>query len=431
MTRAASRPRVRVATLLGLLGIPVLAFASGGTDDLFTRHTLVLFALITLAAWMGFLFEKLGLPELVGEIFAGIVLGNLMVFGLDLDVGKLLRESEFMRYGAELGVVLLLFSVGLESNIRDLLKVGRNAMLVATTGVILPVVLGLAAVTTMGFASGLAGWFVGATLAATSVGVTAKALGEHGVIGSPSSQVILGAAVIDDILGILLLAMLASIATTGDFSGTSLMWILLKAVGFFAAAILVGERMLPHVIRITSINTKSSFRTAFAVCFALGAAQVAAFAGLAPIIGAFVAGLLLDDVHFQTAGNFRKQHLEDLLKPITDIMLTIFFVSIGAQVQLQALGEAASVMMVGMLLLVAILSKGVTGFLVVGRGFDRVGIGIGMIPRGEVGLIFASFAFAHHVFDAKAYSMLVMVVLLSTIAGPILLKPRLGRFATE
>ena len=113
------------------------------------------------------------------------------------------------------------------------------------------------------------------------------------------------------------------------------------------------------------------------------------------------------------------------------VVLTIFFVSIGALVQLQTLGEATSVMMVGMLLLVAILSMGITGFLVVGRGFDRVGIGIGMIPRGEVGLIFASFAFAHHVFDAKAYSMLVMVVLLSTIAGPILLKPRLGHFATE
>jgi len=422
-----TRPKRLIWLLLAAALLPSLAFANGASEA-FTRTTLLLIVLITMADWCGFLFEYFGLPELVGEIFAGILLGNLALFGLDYDVGEMLRTSEFMQYSSELAVVLLLFLVGLESNISDLLKVGRNATFVAVTGVVLPVGLGITAGSTFNYASGIEAWFMGAMLAATSVGITAKFLGERGLIKTPSAQVILGAAVIDDVLGILLLAVLASIVVTGDFSFAELGWIIAKAIGFFVVAIFSGRLFLPNLIKIASLNKHSSFWAGFALCIALGSAQLAAFAGLAPLIGAFVAGLLFDEVYFVTGKKLQKHTLAEMLKPLSDILLTVFFVGIGSQVQLETLVDSHALILISTLFVVAIISKGAAGFTVSGKGFDRLGIGIGMVPRGEVGLVFASFAYAQGVFDTHTFSALIIVVLLSTIAGPILLKPRLKFF---
>lgn len=420
--------RRRLAWLAGAaLLLPAVAQAAGA-NDMFTRTTLLLIAMITLADWCGFLFERFGLPELVGQIFAGILLGNLSLVGVNWDVSELLRTSEFMRYSSELAVVLLLFLVGLESDMRDLIRVGPNATKVAVVGVALPVLFGALAWKLLGSENGIEGWFVGAMLAATSVGITAGVMGAAGLINSASAKVILGAAVIDDVLGVLLLAVLASVVITGSFSGSGLALIIFKALAFFVVTVYLGQKLMPHIIRITSLNTHSSFWTGFALCMALVAAQMASFAGLAPLIGAFVAGLLLDDVHFVVGAELQKKRLEELLQPITNIMLTIFFVGIGSQVQLETLLDAQSLMIIGTLFLVAVFSKGLAGFVVTGTGFDRLGIGIGMVPRGEVGLVFASFAYGHEIFCCETYSSLVMVVLLTTLAGPILLKPRLARF---
>jgi len=420
--------RRRLAWLAGgALLLPMAAHATG-VDELFTRTTLLLIAMITLADWCGFLFERIGLPELVGEIFAGILLGNLALVGIDWNVSELLRSSEFMRYSSELAMVLLLFLVGLESDMRDLLRVGPNATKVAVVGVALPLFFGLFTWKALGLDSGIEGWFVGAMLAATSVGITAGVLGAAGRISSASAKVILGAAVIDDVLGVLLLAVLASVVVTGSFSGAGLALIIFKALAFFVVTVFVGQRLMPHIIRITSLNSNASFWTGFALCMALVAAQLASFAGLAPLIGAFVAGLLLDDVHFVVGAELQKKRLEELLQPITNIMLTIFFVGIGSQVQLETLMDAQSLMVIGILFVIAVVSKGLAGFAVTGSGFDRLGIGIGMVPRGEVGLVFASFAYGHEIFCCETYSSLVMVILLTTLAGPILLKPRLARF---
>jgi Na+:H+ antiporter len=407
--------------------LPALAHANGASE-MFTRTTLLLIVMITLADWCGFLFERLGLPELVGEIFAGIILGNLALVGIEVDVSEQLRSSQFMQYSSELAVVLLLFLVGLESNIRDLVKVGPNATRVAVVGVALPVLLGLGTWELMGFGEGIEGWFVGAMLAATSVGITAGVMGSAGRITTASAKVILGAAVIDDVLGVMLLAVLASVMLTGSFAFTDLVWIVIKALAFFVVTLYVGQRMMPRIIRLTSLSHNSSFWTGFSLCMALTAAQLAAFAGLAPLIGAFVAGLLLDDVHFVVGADLQKKRVEELLKPITNIMLTIFFVGIGSQVQLDTLLHPESLLIIGTLFVVAVVSKGAAGFTVRGPGFDRLGIGIGMIPRGEVGLVFASFAYSQEVFCCQTYSALVMVVLLTTLAGPIMLKPRLARF---
>jgi len=305
--------------------LPALAHANGASET-FTHTSLLLILMITLADICGFIFERLGMAEILGKIYAGILLGNLALVGIDFNLSALLRSSEFMEYSSELALVLLLFLVGLKSDVRELLKVGRNAVSVAVAGVALPVVLGIGACAALGFATGLQSWFVGAMLAATSVGITARILDENGLLKTRSAEVILGAAVIDDVLGILLLAVLASVVVTGE---------------------------------------------------------------VAPLIGAFVAGLLLDDVDFHVGDALQKHTLEELVKPISDIMITIFFVGIGAQVQLEILLDPQVLLIIGVLTLVAVVSKGAADFMVAGRGYDRLGIGIGigfgMILRGEVG----------------------------------------------
>ncbi len=407
--------------------IPSVAWANGASEA-FSRTSLALILMITLADACGFLFERLGLPELVGEICAGILLGNLALLGIDFNFSALLRDSEFMTYAAELALVLLLFLVGLESDMKDLLKVGRNATAVATAGVLLPVLLGLGTATALGINGGLQGWFVGAMLAATSVGITAKLLDAQGKLKSPSGEVILGAAVIDDVLGILLLAVLASIAASGEFAWSSMLLIVAEALLFFALAIVIGQRLMPEMIHMVAITKHASVWTGFAFCLALGFAQLASLAGLAPLIGAFVAGLILDDVYFRVGASLQKHTLEELIRPISDIFISIFFVYIGAQVQLEVLADPKIVLIILALTAVAVLSKSLAGFLVKGPGFDRLGIGLGMVPRGEVGLVFASFAFAQGIFQPSVYSALVMVVLLTTVIGPALLKARLKHF---
>jgi len=422
-----SRPKRIAWLLLAAALVPGLAVANG-VSETFTRTSLLLILMITLADLCGFLFERMGMAEILGEIYAGIMLGNLALVGINFDLSKLLRTSEFMVYSSELALVLLLFLVGLESDMRGLLRVGRNALAVAATGVVLPVLLGLAGGAVLGYGMGLQGWFVGAMLAATSVGITAKLLGDNGLVNTRSARVILGAAVIDDVLGILLLAVLASVVVSGEASAIELIWIVAKALLFFGGALLIGQKLMPGVIHIISLNKHSSVWTGFALCLALGFAQLAHFAGLAPLIGAFMAGLILDDVDFRVGDALQKHTLEELVKPISDIMITIFFVGIGAQVHLQALLNPQILLIIVSLTVLAILSKGVAGFAVRGRGYDRLGIGYGMIPRGEVGLVFAAFAYGHQVFSSDMYSALVLVVLLTTLVGPILLKPRLARF---
>jgi len=423
----ANRPKRILYLLVAAALVPGLAMASG-VSETFTRTSLLLILMITAADVCGYIFERLGMAEILGEIYAGIMLGNLALIGIDFNLGELLRSSEFMVYSSELALVLLLFLVGLESDMRALLKVGSNALAVAFTGVALPVSLGLAAGAVLSYGTGVEGWFVGATLAATSVGITAKLLGDNGLVNTPSARVILGAALIDDVLGILLLAVLASVVVSGEVSPMNLLLIVAKALLFFALALVLGQKLMPGVIHIVSLNKHSSVWTGFAFCLALGFAQLAQVAGLAPLIGAFVAGLLLDDVDFRVGDALQKHRLEELVKPISDIMITIFFVGIGAQVQLQALLDPDILLIIGGLTVVAVASKGLAGYVVRGPGFDRLGIGFGMIPRGEVGLVFAAYAFSHQVFSAQMYSAVVLVVLLTTLVGPILLKPRLARF---
>lgn len=415
-------------TLLILLALlPQTAFAA--SSEIFGETTLLLMIVLVFAKVVGILFSKFGVPELVGELLAGVVLGNLALVGINFDLATQIHNNFFMQYAAELGVVILLFLVGLESTVHDLLKVGWNSFNVATVGVVLPVLLGVGTAISLGTADGIGAWFIGATLAATSVGITAKILGDAHLIKAPSSQVILGAAVIDDVLGILLLAVLAGVVTSGVVEFGSILKISISALLFFAGCFVFRATVMPVAMKISTLNTSAGFWTAASIATTLAFAQIASFVGLAPIIGAFMAGLILEEVHFANAkGKMSVHNLIELLRPIMDFLLPIFFVSIGAQVKLDVLANPTNLLAILLLSFVAVAGKILAGLVVKGKGFDRLGIGIGMIPRGEVGLIFAAYALSHNVLSSGAYSVLVFVVLFSTILGPVLLKPRLKQF---
>jgi len=277
----------------------------------------------------------------------------------------------------------------------------------------------------MGIGSNTEAMLVGATFAATSVGITAKVFTEAKKLKTKSAQIVLGAAVVDDVMGLVLLAALGGLIKSGGFELVGLGIILLKVFVFFAAAILFGKYVMPQAFRLWKSIDQPGILTIMAVVIALLFSDLAYLAGLAPIVGAFTAGLLLDDVNLRHAGSLTTHKFEEVIKPITDFLLPIFFVSIGVQVNLGTLFDIHNLTMILTLLGIALVGKTVCGLACTGKGIDKIGIGLGMIPRGEVGLIFASFGLSHGIIQQGLYSDLVLVVLLTTIIGPVLLKTRL------
>lgn len=422
-----SKRRVVLISCLALfLVVSGPALANSGGE--FFETTWLFIAVFVAAKGLGILCEKINVPSLVGEICGGIVLGNLALFGIHYDVTGQLLNSLFFKYGAELGVVFLLFMVGLESNLKDLFKVGIDSFVTASIGVILPTLGGIWCVHLLGLGNSMEALFVGATFAATSVGITAKMLSEVGKIKTKSAQIILGAAVIDDVMGLVILAVLAGMASTGSFALGGLVWIVVKVMVFFALAIVFGRYAMPHGFKLYKSIDQPGILTALAIVIALIFSNLASLAGLAPIVGAFTAGLLLDDVTLRHAEGIKTHQFQEIIKPITDFLLPLFFVSIGVQIHLETLFDLHNLFLIAILLVIAIVGKSLCGFLCRGQGIDKIGIGLGMIPRGEVGLIFATFGLQQKIIPPDIYAILVSVVLLTTVAGPILLKLRVKRF---
>ena len=402
--------------------------AQASSGELFNEITIPFLLILIFAKLFGLIAIKCKLPSLVGEILGGIVLGNLVAFGIPYDLTTPVLQSSFFQYAAELGVILLLFLVGLESNVKDIIKSGLNSSITAVIGVILPVGLGYLAALCFGFDSTPKALLVGSVLAATSVGITAKVLTESGKLKSPSAQIILGAAVIDDVLGLILLAVLSGMGATGHVDLLGLGVIILKVIAFFCIALLFGNLILPRAFRHYIRVDHPGFLPVFALIFALTFAKLSLIAGLAPIIGAFTAGLLLDDIKLQSTSNLRIHQFEDVIKPMADLLLPLFLVSIGLQVKLSTFTNTHSLGLILLFTAIALISKTVCGQACRGAKLDKWGIGFGMIPRGEVGLIFASFGLSQGMIDQTMYGILILVVLLTTIIGPMLLKMRLKYF---
>jgi Kef-type K+ transport system membrane component KefB len=374
------------------------------------RELLLGLVLVWLAAKLaGEAMERVGQTAVLGELLAGVLIGP--------GVLGLVHESEVLHSLAELGVLILLFEVGLESDVDELISAGLQATLVAAVGVVLPFAAGYAVMHWLGHPP-LVSVFVGATLTATSVGITARVLADLGRLQDPTANVVLGAAVVDDVLGLIILAVVTGAAQTGGVSAGSVALLTGKAVIFLVAAILLGLRLAPILVAWISRLRARGTLVVYSLVFAMGLAALADLIGLATIIGAFAAGLIL-------AKTDRRAPIEERVRPVADLFVPVFFVTVGMKVEPARLNPLAGETQLGLAILLTVLAvaaKLATGLVAYRPGVRRWVVGVGMVPRGEVGLIFAGTGLAIGVVTADLYSALVVTVMLTTFAAPPWLK---------
>ena len=408
--------------------------------------TLFWLAILLLFGKLASLVERVGQPSVLGELVIGVVLGNLTLLGIT--AFETAEADPLLRFLAELGVIILLFQIGLESSIRKMGKVGVPAFLVAIVGVVVPFVLGtyivgpylLPGLTSQAYL------FLGAALTATSVGITARVFKDLGKLQTPEAQIVLGAAVIDDVIGLIILAVVSAIATAGSVSAVAVALIAGKAVFFLVGSIVLGLLLAPWLGRIFStIHTGVGMKFTLAIAFGLLLAAAAQAIGLAPIVGAFAAGLVLDPVHFRYFKDFHivddvraaikgsdpalqkrvqhaiephaERHIEYLIEPLGHFLVPLFFVMTGMSVNLVTLFNPSIIFVALGVTVVAFLGKIVAG-LVAGKKVDKWLVGWGMVPRGEVGLIFATIGRGLGVVTDELFSVIVIVVILTTLLTP-------------
>jgi Kef-type K+ transport system membrane component KefB len=378
-----------------------------------------LIAIYTAARLMGELAARAGQSSVLGELLAGVLIGP-SVLGL-------VHETEILKLLGEIGVMLLLFEVGLESDLQSFLKVGPSAAFVAVIGVAAPFVLGYAVAFGFGL-SPLKAVFVGATLTATSVAISARVLSDLGALKTPEGNMILGAAVLDDVLGLVILSAMVGLGEAGAVSWLTVARTAALAVVFLAAAIVLGIRYAHLFSRLVNqMNTRGGLVIA-SLTFALLLGYLAEELRVAAIVGAFAAGLVL-------ARTEHHVHIEERLKPVTDVFVPIFFVMVGAAVDLSTLnpfdpGSRPILLLAGALTAVAVLGKLVSGIGARGHEVRRWVVGLGMLPRGEVGLIFAGVGLSSRIIGEPEYAAIVAVVVVTTFLSPILLRlvfPRVSR----
>ncbi len=453
--------------------------AENGYTDTFTPMLLGL-ALIIIAAIAGrWIASQLNMASVLGELLIGVLIGNvgywigapLLVLVMHLDsVGQLFslvwssgqsipeaaqqvftadelapggigshivslflgpaaNDLVVMTYAlwlfSNLGVILLLFMVGLDSSVGEMLGVGRKALMVAVVGVVVPFALGFVTSTLLTPEGGMPmHLFLGATLSATSVGITARVFQDLNRIQTREAKVILGAAVIDDVLGLIVLAIVAGIVATGSLHVMEIGRIVLVSFAFLGVALLFGEKIFHWLIMKTSRFEKGWLKLLYPLVLVLLTSWMASLFGLAAIVGAFVAGLLLKDSYFGEGPQFRMT-MQELIAPLEKLFAPVFFVIMGMQVNLSTFSQLDTVLLAVGFIVVAIIGKVVAGYTV--RGLDRLTIGIGMVPRGEVGLIFASVGKGLGVVSGSVFSAIVLMVMVTTLITPLALKWSLAR----
>jgi Na+:H+ antiporter len=378
---------------------------------------LALIAIFLAAKLFGELAERLGQPAVLGELIGGIVVGVSGLRVVD-------PHDPTIHLLAELGVIFLLFLIGLDTDLKRLLSVGGSATTVAIVGVALPFLGGVAFGQAMGFRF-MVSVFLGASLTATSVGITARVLSDLGHLHDDESQVILGAAVVDDIIGLVLLTIVSTLAEGGELSFLGVGRLIVIAFGFVFLAILIGSYLAPTLIRaIERIDIARGLLFA-SIVFALALAYAALRVGSAVIIGSFAAGLVL-------ARTKKGKQIEREVHDVAQFFVPIFFIVVGAAIDLKSVNPfdagARRFAMIGLALTaIGILGKVLAGFAVLRRGMRRVVVGVGMIPRGEVGLIFAQIGLSTKLLSSGLYSAVAIMVMITTLVTPPILRRVLER----
>lgn len=429
--------------------IPLLATATESESSPFVLAGVLLsLVVIYLASTIGAeLCVRLNMPPVLGQLLGGLVVGisafHLLVFpdsggdssnslmmtflqatgGLSLDgaAATFQTDSEVLSTLAEIGVVILLFEIGLESNLDALLRVGFQAAIVAVVGVVTPFVGGTFGLIFFFGVPTIPAIFAGAALTATSIGITAKVLAELEYLNRKEGQIILGAAVLDDVLGIIILAVVASLAKTGEVELTNVVYLVVSAGLFLVGAIVLGRFLNPSFVWIVNELKSRGQLLLPALIFAFVLSYIATVIKLEAILGAFTAGLILAETN-------KCRELKQQVLPIADMLVPIFFVVVSAKTNIGVLNPAIpdnreGLIMAAFLILVAILGKVVTGFTVFGQPeINRLAIGVGMIPRGEVGLVFAGIGTASGVLSGPLNAAIIMMVILTTFLAPPLLQ---------
>jgi Kef-type K+ transport system membrane component KefB len=432
--------RVSPVLLLALFALPAWAAGSGVVGE-----NLLWLALILMSARLfAPLAQRVGFPAVLGELLLGVLLGNLALFGFHYF--DRIEQDPVIAFMAELGVIVLLLQIGLETRLADLVKVGGRAMLVGSFGIAVPFLLG-AFVVGPWLLPGLdrnTYLFLGATLAATSVGITGRVFRDLGQLGTPAARIVLGAAVIDDVLGLVILAVVSSLVQAGEVSIGEVTWIVGKSVLFLGGSIWLGRRIAPHSSRwLARLDAGPSMLFAQVLATGLFLAWLAHAAGLAPIIGAFAAGLLFEPIFLKDFETPRiVQELEPLLResrgvmdrllpilsrhtghqhehmiePIGYFFVPVFFVLTGMQVDLATLADPTMVAIALGVTAAAVIGKLAAGVFAGEAG--RWVVGWGMVPRGEVGLIFAMVGKQLGVMSETMFSVVVIMVILTTLITP-------------
>ena len=432
---------------------PLLATAEAENSPIVLAGVLLSLVIIYLSSKLGSeIAKRLDFPPVLGELVAGVIVGvsalHLIVFpegGLTANDSIVMQalslintltpeavtdifssQSEVISVLAELGVIVLLFEIGLESDLRQLKEVGIQATVVACVGVVVPFVAGTAGLMTIFGVPAIPAIFAGAALTATSIGITSKVLSELNQLKSKEGQIIVGAAVIDDVLGIVVLAVVASLAKTGEIDTGNVIYLIVSSTVFLFGSIFLGGVFNKFFVKtVETLKTRGNIVIP-AFIFAFFMAFLGNAIHLEAILGAFAAGLVLDE-------SDARNELDELVKPIADLLVPIFFVTVGARADLGVLNPAvpenrAGLLIAVFLVAVAIVGKLVTGWAVFGQpGINRLAIGVGMIPRGEVGLVFAGIGSASGVLSKPLEVSIIIMVILTTFLAPPFLRVAFGQ----
>jgi Kef-type K+ transport system membrane component KefB len=401
-------------------------------------------AMLIVAKLGGEFLERIGQPAVLGELLGGIIIGNLVLLGFT--AAEPLKTDGVIAALAQIGVILLLFEVGLESDLGQMLEVGWSSLFVAVAGVVAPFVLGWGvSAYLLPNESRLVHVFIGSVLCATSVGITARVLKDLGKLSLRESRIILGAAVIDDVIGLVILAVvMGAVSATiagGTLSFAYIFWIAAKTAAFFLSAFAIGQYAVPHIFRGAGRLKSRGVLLVLSISFCFWLSWLATKVDLATIVGAFAAGLVLEDAHFDLFKERGEHDLRELLEPVTTFLVPIFFVLMGMKVDLRVFARPQLLGFAAALTLAAIVGKQICSLAVAERGLNRLAIGLGMIPRGEVGLIIAGIGatlmlpnaagVAEPVIGPATFGAVVIMVIITTLVTPPLLKWSLARGSTR
>ncbi|MEM1366605.1 MAG: cation:proton antiporter [Cyanobacteria bacterium P01_H01_bin.15] len=395
----------------------------------------------------GELCARINLPPVLGELVGGVLIGisalGLLIFpesGSNAESSLIIQflektahlspelapavfssQSEVIDLLSELGVIILLFEIGLESDLKELIRVGPQAAVVAVVGVVVPFAGGTAGLVYLFGVPAIPSIFAGAALTATSIGITAKVLAELGQLSSKEGQIIIGAAVLDDVLGIIVLAVVASLVKTGEVQIANVIFLIVSAGTFLVGAILIGRLLGPVLVALINQMRTRGQVLLVGLTFAFALSYIAAILNLETILGAFAAGLVLAETE-------KHRELEEQVIPVADILVPVFFVCVGAKTDLSVLNPTIpanreGLVIAAFLILIAILGKAITGFTVFGQpDLNKLAIGVGMIPRGEVGLVFAGVGSASGALSEATEAAIIMMVITTTFVAPPLLR---------